>query len=85
MKPEKPFSVKSSHFGTDSLLHFLALVVSLKPLMFHIPAVDRGRNSPWQIPGTRVMFKQNHFQFTLSISCGFQGERCNMLVFCTDH
>lgn len=74
MKPEKPLPGNISNFGTDSLLYFLALMVSLKPLVFHIPAVDRGRNLPWQIPGTRVMFKQNHFQLTLSIDRGFRGE-----------
>lgn len=74
MKPEEPLSVKISDFGTDSLLHFLALMVSLKPVVPHVPAVDRGCNLPWQIPGTRVMFKQNHFQLTLSIGYGVQGE-----------
>lgn len=61
MKPEKPLSVEMADFGTDSLLHFLALMVSLKPLVFHIPAVDRGHDLPWQIPGTRVMFNKTTF------------------------
>lgn len=46
VKPEKPLSVKILDFGTDSLLHFLALMVSPKPLVLHVPAVDRGRNLP---------------------------------------